>query len=109
MCVGFAVELEAELAEELGGDVDGKEVGEIFVVALHDPEVGGFFEDGHRNISETEEVATIIVGGFFGTALFDFEVFDEVDDEFGEGGLVQDFGFSDDLVCIVGNGLRVYW
>ncbi len=24
-------------------------------------------------------------------------------------GLVQDFGFSDDLVCIVGNGLRVYW
>lgn len=50
--VGFAVELEAELTEEFGGDVDGEEVAEVDVVAFDDAKIGGFFEDGEGDILE---------------------------------------------------------
>ena len=70
--VGFAVELEAEFAEEFLGDVDREEVGEFGVVAFDDAKIGGFLEDVYGNILEAQEVATVVVGGFFGATAFDF-------------------------------------
>lgn len=99
--VGFAVELEAEFAKEFLGDVDREEITEFGVVAFNDAEAGGFFEDGHGEVLKTEEVATVIIGGFFGTAFFDFEVVDEINDKLGQGRLVQDLGFGDDLFSVI--------
>lgn len=89
--VGFAVELETELAEKFLSDVDRKKIGEFGVVAFDDTEVGGFFENVHGEILEAQKVATVVVSGFFRAAFFDFQMFDKVDDEFGERGLGGDF------------------
>lgn len=96
--VGFAVELEAEFAEEFGGDVDGEEVVQLDIVAFDDAEVGGFFKDVHGDVLEAQKIATVVVGGFFRAALLDFEAFDEIDDEFSEGRLVFDGGLNEDRV-----------
>lgn len=63
--VGFAVELEAEFAEELGSDVDREEVVQLDILAFDDAEVGGFFKDVHGDVLEAQEIATVVVGGFF--------------------------------------------
>ena len=70
--VDFAVELEAVFAEEFLGNVDGEEVSQFDVVAFDNAKVGGFFEDGHGKVLETEEITTVVVGGFSGATFFDF-------------------------------------
>lgn len=85
--VGFAVEGEAEFAKELGGDVDGEEVGKVGFFVFIYAQLGVFLEDAEGDIAEAKEIATIIFGGFLRTAVFDLEAFDEIDDEFGERGL----------------------
>lgn len=74
VAVFFAIELEAVFAEEFLGNVGGAE----FVV---------FAGDFAGNSEEATEVAFVVFGGFARAAAFDFEMFDEVVDKFGDVGL----------------------
>lgn len=90
--VFFAIELEAELTQEFLGNVDREEVTEVDVGTIHDAKGRGLLEDAERNVLETDEVAFVILGGFFRAATFDFKAFDEIDDEFGKRRLVDFLG-----------------
>lgn len=84
VAVDFAVELEAIFADEFGGDIGRSEVRKISIGSIDGAKLGVFLKNAKRNILEAEKVALVVFGSFAGAAAFDFEMFDEVANEFGD-------------------------